>query len=147
MKKTIIWILLADSGKARLIERDGPLGKLTELKTFTHGHEKTHEHENDRPGVTFDRGGEGQHSYEPHTDWHEQQVHVFAKELANMLSAGDNAHQFDELYLIAPPKMLGSLREQIAHSSKTLLPKLSKEVPKNATNITLNDLMEYIDRS
>jgi protein required for attachment to host cells len=146
MKKTVLWILLADGGNARVIERVGPLGKMVELHNLTHSHESTSAHGPDRPGRTFESSGPTRHAYGPHTDWHDQQKDHFAKELVHLLKDAHLNKKYDELYILAPAKMLGFIRQHINHTNQKIAPKVSKEVTKDAIALTLPELEEYLNK-
>ena len=47
------------------------------------------------------------------TDWHQQAEERFAAQIANLLYQMEHAHKFDELVMVAPPKMLGDLRARL----------------------------------
>jgi len=113
MKQTVLWVLLADGGNARILERIGPLGALDEIHNLTHSHESTIEHGSDRPGRAFESSGTTRHAYEPRTDWHEQQKDNFAKDIVSLLNEAHLTNKFDELYVLAPAKMLGLIRQHI----------------------------------
>lgn len=104
------WILLADGGNARVMERVAPFGKLKEIFQLTHPHKSTHEMGDDKPGRAFESASPTRHAYEPHTDPHELQKDNFAKELATLLKDAYQTQKFDELSIVSPPHMLGLLR-------------------------------------
>jgi len=47
------------------------------------------------------------------TDWHQQAEERFASQVANLLYHMEHARKFDELVVVAPPKMLGDLRARL----------------------------------
>lgn len=145
MQQSVLWILLADGGSARIIERVGPFGPLDEIQSLTHAHESTSKHGTDRPGRGFESSGAKRHAYEPHTDWHEKQKDEFAKEIVNILNTAHLSKKFDELYVIAPPKMLGLLRQHIDQTNHHIGSKISKSISKDAISFTLRELENYID--
>lgn len=68
----------------------------------------------DSPGRRFESMGTGSSSYEG-GNWHDQQEEQFASEcLADALSFDDDA----KLVLIAPPHMLGLLRDKIGKADR-----------------------------
>lgn len=146
MQKTKLWILLADAGNARIIEREGPFGNLVEIHNLTHPHEPTRDHKSDRAGRSFESSGTTRHAYEPRTDWHEQQKDNFAKELVKLLNEAHLDQKFDELYLVAPAKMLGLIRQHIHHTNNDMGEKVSKELSKDAISFTLNEIKTYIEK-
>lgn len=145
MQNTVLWILLADGGNARIIERNGLFGTLDEIHRLTHSHESNTEHGADRPGRGFESSGNTRHAYEPRTDWHEQQKDAFAKDLVKLLNEAHLNQKFDELYVLAPPKMLGLIRQHIANTNHHIGDKISKESSKDAIRFTLKEIENCIE--
>jgi protein required for attachment to host cells len=69
----------------------------------------THEQGSDRPGRYMASNGASRGAVEQ-TDWHQLAEDRFAVEIADTLHRKRNAREFDDLVVIAPPKMLGNLR-------------------------------------
>lgn len=145
MQKTVLWILLADGGNARIIERDGPFGNLTEIHNLTHSHAANRERGTDRAGRGFESSGTTRHAYEPRTDWHEQQKEEFAKDIVKLLNEAHTQQKFHELYILAPAKMLGLIRQHMNHSNHEINEKVSKELSKDAISFTLAEIKKYIE--
>jgi protein required for attachment to host cells len=143
MDKKKNWILLADSGNARIIERVAPFGKLKEVLNLTHTHELTHEHGDDRPGRSFESASPTRHAYEPRSDWHELQKEDFARELATILKNAYETKEFEELSIFSAPHMLGLLRHHLNKSA--LDSKIIKEYPKDVLSLPIEALQDYID--
>jgi protein required for attachment to host cells len=144
MKKKRSWILLADGGNARIVERVAPFGKLKQVLNLTHTHQSTHEHGNDRPGRSFESASPTRHAYEPHTDWHEHQKEEFARELATLIKDAYHTKKFDELSIFSAPHMLGLLRHHL--SKNDLASRIIKEYPKDILALPLGALQDYIDK-
>ena len=143
MAKKTSWILLADGGNARIIERVAPFGKLKEVLNLTHTHKSTHEHGDDRPGRNFESASPTRHAYEPHTDWHELQKDMFAKELATLLKDAYRAQKFEELSIISPPHMLGLLRFHLDNTP--VHTHITKEADKDILTMPLEQVRDYVD--
>ncbi|MBM3468074.1 MAG: host attachment protein [Alphaproteobacteria bacterium] len=143
MRKKKTWILLADGGRARIIERISPLGKLKELHSLSHTHQLSHVHGNDRPGRTFESAAPIRHAYDPSPDWHELQKESFAKELTTFLKHASHNQLFEELHIISSPQMLGYLRTHLDKNG--LASKITKEDHKDLLGIPLNELPDYLD--
>lgn len=143
MPKKKNWILLADGGNARVIERVAPFGKLKEIFQLTHTHKSTQEHGNERPGRTFESASPTRHAYEPPTDWHDAQKDVFAKELASILKEAYQTQKFVELSIVSPPHMLGLLRSHLSNSP--VHSKITKEADKNILSMPLEQIQDYVD--
>lgn len=115
-----VWVVVADASRARLFRAVTPRGPLVELEDATHPASRLQDHEllSDRAGRAVDIQGHHRHGMEATTDPHEQEAQRFAHELAERLHVHHNAHDFEGLVLVAPPRFLGLLRgaldEQVA---------------------------------
>jgi protein required for attachment to host cells len=143
MTKKRNWILLADGGNARIMERVAPFGKLKEVLNLTHTHESTHQHGNDRPGRGFESASPARHAYEPRSDWHELQKEGFAKEIATLIKDAYHTKKFEELSIFSAPHMLGLLRHHL--NKNALSSKIVKEYPKDILALPLGAVQDYID--
>jgi len=147
------WILIADGGRARLLEQDrkSRTFKPTSERDFFGTTAQSKEIASDRPGRTFDSGGRGQagdagahgrHAMEPSTDPQRHAEYEFARDLSEHLETASNRHRFDHLVLVAAPKILGDLRELLP---KTVQGKIVAEVNKDLTKIPMRDLGKHLD--
>ena len=125
-----IWIVVAESARARIFSMSGVKGKLQEVADLSHPESRLHARElsSDLPGRTFDSHGEGRHGMEQATDPKEQEARTFAVEIARHVNQGHHDGSFDSLILVAPPKFLGRLRPEL---SKTTREALIGELDKN----------------
>ena len=143
MKRITTWILVADGSQARLFSNDGP-GHGVELVSdaVLRGRNLPgREIMSDRPGRTFDSAGQGRHAKEPRTDPREVEKRRFADQLAAMLEDELNQGKFDRLVLVAPPKALGQLRDEL---SKSLRARVSAELTKDLTHLPQQELQEHL---
>jgi protein required for attachment to host cells len=147
------WILIADGGRARLLEQDrkSRTFKPTFERDFFGSKVQSKEIASDRPGRTFDSAGRGQpgdaaahgrHAMEPGTDPQRHAEYEFARDLSDHLETAANRHQFDHLVLVAAPKILGDLRELLP---KTVHGKIVAEINKDLTKIPTRDLGKHLD--
>ncbi|MBM3633217.1 MAG: host attachment protein [Alphaproteobacteria bacterium] len=141
--KKMNWILLADGGNARVMERVAPFGKLKEIFHLSHTHKASHELGNDKPGRSFESASPARHAYEPHSDPHELQKDNFAKEIVSMLKEAFQTQKFDELSIVSPPHMLGLLRSHL--SNTPVHSRITKESDKNMLGMALEQIQDYID--
>lgn len=137
------WILLADGGNARVIERTAPFGKLKQIFHLTHDHKPTQELGNDRPGRTQESASPARHAYEPHSDLHNLQKDIFAKEIATVLKDAFQTQKFDELSIVSSPHMLGLLRSHL--SNTPVYSRITKEADKNILSMPLEQIQDYVD--
>ena len=95
----------------------------------------------DRPGRTFDSGGEGRHAMEPPTDAKRHAKQEFHRELAADIETALKAGEFDRLVIVAAPATLGDLRQEF---SKTVTDKIHGEIPKNLVKAGQQELLDQL---
>lgn len=125
-----MWLLVADAGRARLFSADRAVGALTEIQDIVSPEARLRDQDlaRDRPGRTFDRGGEGRHAMEPSTAPSETEAIRFAKDLGEILDQGRVDGRFLYVALIAPPQFLGHLRKSIsAETAKQVVLEIDKD--------------------
>jgi len=130
--KTGSWVLVADGQKALFLRND--------LNTKDYDLRVVWHQESENP-PSIDQGSDraGRANSVPgmrraalqETDWHQLSEDHYGKEIAAILDRAAHDGAFDEIVLVAPPKVLGVLRAEI--SQKTMK-KVVAEVPKTLTN-------------
>lgn len=143
IKQKKIWVLVADGARARIFRKDHTKLENALGQDFVGENLKESDLGSSKPGRCFESGYSGRHAYEPHTNWHQHQKDLFAKELCDILNTATQKADFDELIIISPPKTLGSLRE---HLSKEVLSRVTAEIPKDITKFTESELMSFLER-
>lgn len=125
-----IWVLAADSGRARFFAADTAQGALKEVDDLVHPQSRQHERDmaSDEPGTTFDSMGQGQHSMGSVVDPKDQEAIRFAKEVSMRLDSARAAGDFDKLYVVAAPRFLGMLRDSLSAPTRKLV---AAEIDKN----------------
>lgn len=127
------WILVANNTNARIFTAETPSSPLIELEGFNHSQSRLHDREltADLPGKIKNPGESGGHAFEQPTDPKEHEAQLFAKELADFLSAAHNEDKFRQLLVVAEPSFLGWLRHELAdHVKKTVAFELDKNLVK-----------------
>jgi protein required for attachment to host cells len=124
------WVLIANSARARLFERDAENGAMRELAAFVQPSVRARGSTlaSDRPGQAMK--GAARTQFEPHTDPHEREQRQFAHELAARLEEGAREHRMGALVLIASDPFLGMLRAELGHGARTLP---GQHVPRDLT--------------
>jgi protein required for attachment to host cells len=104
-------VLVSDGRRARLLRNQGTPVKpeLIVEQAIDRINPPTREQGTDRPGRRHGTDGVSRGAIEQ-TDWHQQEEQRFAAELAELLYKLGHAGKYDELVVVAPPKMLGDLR-------------------------------------
>ena len=138
MAKQTTWILVADATRARVFETS-PGGPLTsDLKRELSGENlSSAEIGSDRPGRTFDSGGQGRHGMEPPTDPKRHAKARFAHEVAQLLEDARKGHAFDRLIVVAPAQFLGDLRAAMPDQVARLV---AEEVAKDFAMLPAHEL-------
>ena len=105
-------LVLVGDGRRALFLRNRGTPRHVELvveREMEHEDARTRDLKTDRPGRKPGSDGVSQSAIEE-VDRHQQAETRFAADVASALYQMENAHQFDELVVVAPPRMLGDLR-------------------------------------
>ncbi len=138
-----LWIVVAESSRARIFTADGPTGKLTELETLAHPESRLHDRElsSDLPGVTFDSGGQGRHVKEQQVGPKAQAVVRFAEQVAARIDAGRTGGEFKRLVLVAAPEFLGLLRDKLPAPARDVI---ETEIAKNLAQLSADEIRGHL---
>jgi protein required for attachment to host cells len=115
MKKTKLWYVIADGGRARFVERDDN-GAFRTVASFvsTELHERSSDLGRDRPARVKESATPGRSAVEPRRDLHEAAKEDFIKLVADELDVEHGRGQFDKLVLVAPPGVLTELKKSLS---------------------------------
>jgi protein required for attachment to host cells len=136
-------ILVGDGRKALFLRNRGAQThvELVVERVLDHPDPPTREQGTDRPGRY--RGGEGPKSAFEGTDWHQLSEDRFAAELGDALNRLAHDNKFYNLILVAPPKVLGTLRTRL---HKETIGKVIAEVPKDLTAQPVAEIARTLSR-
>ena len=137
------WVLVADSGKARIIElrrKPAEFHEVQELVSESQ-HQPSRELMSDASGRAFHVQGPSSHSKVPRSDAHDRAKHAFTRKLVGKLEQAANMNAFEHLAVIADPKTLGRLRQ---HMSKSLYASVTYEMNLDMVGIPLDSLEQRI---
>ena len=137
--KATYWVLVANSGQARILElRRKPyqFQQVTELVSEAQ-HLTNKELVSDASGRVYHTQGPGTHSMNPRSDPHENAEEQFGRSLAQKLDKASRLARFDHLVVIADPKTMGRLRQQM---NKTLAGKVVHELALDLVGLPLPQL-------
>ena len=126
------WVFVGDGRKALFLVNDGDekFPNLRRLAVEEHPNPPTHEQGTDAPGRAFASVGSGRSAVEE-TDWHELEKERFAASIAHRINSAAHAGAFKHLVVVAPPRILGDLRQEF---SKEAQARIAAEVDKDLTN-------------
>ena len=137
--KAKYWVLVANSGQARIVEmqrKPYQFHEISELTSETQ-HLTNKEIVSDASGRGYRAQGPGTHSMKPRSDPHETAEEQFSRGLAQKMAKAARAGRFDRLLVVADPKTLGRLRQQM---DKSVGGKLENEVSLDLVKLPLQQL-------
>jgi len=107
-------VLVSDGRRARFLRNQGTAAQpeLVLESALDSENPPTRDQGTDQPGRTHAPDGQSRSALEQ-TDWHQQAEERFAAQVAKLLYHMEHARKFDELVMVAPPKMLGDLRARL----------------------------------
>ena len=143
-------VLVADGRKMLFFrnEGDGEFPNLEVERKRVDDNPKDRDQHSDAPGRAFasagtprDGGavslGANNRSAFTETDFHQLEEDRFAAEAAELLKQRALRNDFESLVVVAPPKTLGELRK---HYHKEVEKRLAAEVPKDLTNLPVEEI-------
>lgn len=139
------WIVVADAAQVRMYTADAPGATLRAVpglefhNTTVHGHSR--DFGTDRPGRTHESVGGAHHGLEPRVDPHREVKRQFAKQTAHFLEQAARDSRYDRLVVIAPPAMLGDLRDALGRETQQ---RLAGEIAKDLTKQTLGEITQHL---
>lgn len=95
----------------------------------------------DRPGRSFKSASQERHGYTPPQMPHEQLSDQFSKEIATFLDQGRNNHLYERLVLVAEPRFLGYLRQNLNDATKK---HVAGSLDKDLVESSLDDLPKQL---
>lgn len=137
------WIVLADKGRARILQTSQPGRDLEEVEEFTDpaahadeaglrrdatGRRSPPDAHGGRPGDAM-MGGNATISGNGGEDKLDQEAERFARQVAERLTQARRAHRFERLRIVAAPKFLGRLRKALPHEvSDVVIDEIDKDL-------------------
>ncbi|RWM25491.1 MAG: Host attachment protein [Mesorhizobium sp.] len=133
-----LWVVVADGEKALFLrnEGDSKFPNLEVVQEMEQENPATREQGSDRPGRYSD-GPTVHRSAVEDTDWHRLGKERFADNIAGRLYKLAHRGEFDEIVLIAPPQVLGEMRQKL---HKEVSDRVKAEIPKTLTNHTISEI-------
>ncbi len=124
-----IWIVVAESSRAKVYATDELGMDLIEIEGFYHAESRRHARDitSDLPGRNVGSDG-SHHAMEAETDIKEEEAVQFSRQINKYLQNAAAEHQFSKLMVMAPPAFLGHLR---AHMDAQVAKLVVFELPKN----------------
>jgi len=137
MKPQRTWILIADGGRARVVEATGVGHGLHEVEASEAANPAPRSHLLGRApsGRVYESVGHQRHAITPRQDPHQALETSFAIQIAARLDSALKNDSYDRLVLVAPAHMLGDLRGAVTPEvRKVILAEVSKDLTKVPNN-------------
>jgi protein required for attachment to host cells len=138
------WIIAADAGRARILQVMDRDGRLAEVEDFVNPSARLHERDmttDAEPRFNGSQGGPGSDREAKRKG--EYETEVFVRQLGDYLDKARNAHRYDRLHLVAPPKFLGQLRKELGDEVQKLV---EDELPKDLSWLNTRELQARLRR-
>lgn len=135
-----ICVVVADSTQVRIFASSRRMDSLDELCTLDNpeGRLRDQELETDRSGRQSATRSAGYHGYGGDKSTQRHETDEFALEVARQLEQRRRNGEFDQLILVAPPKLLGDLRKHMSSDCDRLV---SREINKNLLHEDHSELL------
>lgn len=133
------WVVVADSGSARIFTADSPQGELLEREDYAHSEARVKESRlvSDRQGRTVSSAGGRLHTYSSEESPRDAESRAFAKLLADRLRGARVEGELDRLVLVAAPEFLGRLRSALDDETRK---HIESELSLNLTTLTAKEI-------
>lgn len=143
-----IWVVAADSVRARLFRAEHITGPLREVRDLVNPESRLQERElvTDDKGRTFAEGGgdatggERRQKFEPPSE-KEHQTRMFAREIMDEIDKLRARGELERLHVLAEPRFLGELREFYTAPLKKCV---GEEVGKHVTQQRPEEIRELL---
>jgi len=138
--------VIADGGHARFVfpAEDNALRTRHHFDS-SHVHDKSHDLGSDRPGRSFESSGVTRHAIAPKHDPHEMAKTKFEHFVAGKVCQAFEAHEFNELILVAPAHVLQALKGGLnGLTAATLVGSLAKDLTKVPDHELYPHLKEWV---
>lgn len=138
-------VMVADGEKALFLKNEGDnlYPHLQLFQEMNQDNPATREQGSDSPG-RYNDGPSVHRSTVEETDWHRQGKERFAEEIADRLYKLAHHGIFDDIVLVAPPLVLGTMRKKL---HKEVTDKVQAEIPKTLTNRPLIDIEAMLQQA
>lgn len=139
-----IWFVVADEGRARVLERAQPGAALQELKELRDelAHVRGAELRRDAKGRLYGKGERFMgHTTEPETEPHRKAARKFARQIAHLLEQARNERRYDRVFIVAAPAFLGVLRQELPESVRKVL---AGELDQDLVNLDAHQLEQRL---
>jgi len=143
MAEPVTWVVVADAGRAAVYETNtrNLAGEWTQRHSLSARLPASRDIDSDKPGRSFDSGGQGRHAIEPPTDPHRHAKHNFAHDVVGVLDDARRRGELDDLVVVAEPRFLGDLRSLMPDQLRS---RVRHEVGKDYSKLSEAELRDRV---
>lgn len=137
------WIVLADASRARVLASDVTFDEVEEVADLLHPEGRLHTSElmSDDRGRSQSGPGGVHTALDAHTDRHEVEHGLFARELADAIAHGLDEGRYEALVLVAPPHFLGLLRRELP---ERVTARVHMQLDRDLTRLPLREVSQAL---
>lgn len=138
------WVLVADGGRARILTtpRLAADGNYVQLAAYDNSEALKQPPSTDRPGRAHESADGTPHAVAEYSELSKQPKLEFADRLAQIVNQGAANDDYSRLLLVAPPTVMGRLREALSDQARD---KLVGSLDKDLTHVGLDDLPKHLE--
>ena len=138
------WVLIADGGHARILTtpRVAGDGNYVQLAAYDNMDNVKSQQSTDRPGRSFESADGTPHAVAEYSELQKQPKLEFAERLAEVVNLGAMNDDYARLMIVAPPTVMGKLREALSSHAKD---RLVGSLDKDLTHVGLADLPKHLE--
>jgi protein required for attachment to host cells len=140
---TTWWVLVTDSGHARILEMEQHSPELRQVQELISDsqHQTSRELQSDSSGRSLRRESASGHALQPHSNPHDLAEEAFCDKIVKLLEQAAVRRVFDRLAVLADPKTLGRLRKRM---SKPLAARVEMELDRDLVHLPLHALSKRV---
>lgn len=137
------WIVIADSSRARIFTVEPEQQDFQEIEDFSNpqGRANVRELTTDRQARRASEGHNQASTWEPKADAVEHETELFTKDLGQYLDKARTEHRYQKLCLIAPPRFLGLIRQNLSKEAQKMV---EEEIAKDISWFGSEDIEAYL---
>ncbi len=136
-------VVVADASKARYFRVDSPTGELIELEDDVNPEGRMHQGDliTDKPGEQTSHAKDSRSVVDESTEPKDVEIQRFARSITEKLDKERAQGNLEKLYIVAPPKFLGELRQHMNASLKSLV---VDEINKDLAHMDARELRKQL---
>jgi protein required for attachment to host cells len=135
------WIVAADGTRARIFEMHAE-HRLSEIADLSNPEGRAND--NEIASYTSGEGRPGPRTNTQEPSAADHSVDMFSKHVADYLETARTQNRYGRVYLIAAPKFLGRLREDVSAGVRQLI---AEELDKDISWFNARDIERYLEKT